>query len=195
MIRLTPVVKNLIFICVGVFILQMMVEGFTRKLSLYPWGTPYFQPYQLFTYMFAHGGTGHIFFNMLTFAFMGPALEEVMGFKRFLKYYIITGIGAAIIYMAFEQILNPGSTVPMLGASGAIYGILMAYAFIFPELEVRMLFIPVPIKGKYLAVVLGVFAFLMERARGGDGGNIAHFAHLGGAVTGFIALRFGLLKD
>jgi membrane associated rhomboid family serine protease len=124
---------------------------------------------------------------------MGPALEEVMGFKRFLKYYIITGIGAAIIYLAFEHFLNPGSTTHMVGASGAIYGILMAYAFIFPDLEVRMLFIPIPIKGKYLAIVLGVFAFLYERAQGG--GNTAHFAHLGGAVTGFVALRFGLLKD
>lgn len=195
MIRLTPVVKNLIFICVAVFILQMVIEGFTRYLTLYPWGTPYFKPYQLFTYMFAHGSAGHIFFNMLTFAFLGPALEEVMGFNRFLKYYIFTGIGAAVIYLGVEHFLHPELARPMLGASGAIYGILMAYAFIFPDLEVRMLFIPVPIKGKYLAIVLGVFAFLMERARGGDGGQIAHFAHLGGAVTGFLALKFGILKD
>jgi membrane associated rhomboid family serine protease len=191
MIRLTPVVKNLIILCVGVYLLQLWMPGLIRYLALYPWNTEYFRPYQLFSYMFAHGGFGHIFFNMLIFAFMGPALEEVLGFKRFLKYFIITGIGAAAIYLALEYWMNPYELHPMVGASGAIYGVLMAYAFIFPEMEIHMLLIPVPIKGKYLAIVLGVFAYLMDRGRG----EVAHFAHLGGAVTGFVVLKLGLLND
>lgn len=193
MIRLTPVIKNIIIICVGVNILQRIMPALTSYLAIYPIATPFFKPYQLFTYMFAHsteGIFGHLFFNMLTLAFLGPQIEEVWGFKRFLKYFLITGIGAAVIYLGLEYLINPTTTTPMLGASGAIYGVLIAYAFLYPETELRFLFIPFGIKGKYLAIVLGVAGWLFDRS-----GTTAHLAHLGGAVAGFLTLRFGLLDD
>jgi membrane associated rhomboid family serine protease len=169
-----------------------MIPGLTGYLAIYPIATPDFRPYQLFTYMFAHSthGIGHLFFNMLTLAFLGPQIEEVWGFKRFLKYFLITGIGAAVIYLGLEYIINPSNTTAMLGASGAIYGVLMAYAFLYPETELRFLFLPFGIKGKYLAIVLGVAGWVFDRS-----GTTAHIAHLGGAVTGFLTLRFGLLDD
>ena len=190
MIRLTPVVKNLIIICVGVFILNMFIPGLTDRLALYQIGTPSFKPYQLFSYMFAHGSTGHIFFNMLMFAFIGPHLEMVWGFKRFLKFYLFCGIGAAVIYMLLEYVINQGFGGSMVGASGAIYGLLMAYGVLYPENEFKLMLPPISIKGKYLVIVLGVSAWIFDRS-----GRTAHFAHLGGAVAGFVALRFGLLND
>jgi membrane associated rhomboid family serine protease len=192
MMRLTPAVKNIIIICVGVYILQRIVGGLSEYLMLYRFGTPDFRPYQLFSYMFAHDprGIGHIFFNMLTFAFMAPQIEEVWGFKRFLKYFLLTGIGAGVIYLGLEYLIDPYGTAPMLGASGALYGVLMAYAFLYPDMDIRLMFPPVSIKGKYLAIVLGVFGWISDPS-----GQVAHFAHLGGAVAGFLILRFGLLND
>ena len=189
MIRLTPVVKNILIICVAVFILQRLFHGLP-DLALHSIQTSQFRPYQFLTYMFAHGDFGHLFFNMLTFAFIGAHLEMVWGVKRFLKFFLVTGLGAGIIYMALEILWNPGFAGSMVGASGALYGLLMAYGVLYPENEFRLLFPPVSIKGKYLVFILGVFAWLSD-----DSGRVAHFAHFGGAVTGFLVLRLGLLND
>jgi membrane associated rhomboid family serine protease len=192
MFRLTPVVKNLIFICVAVFILDKIFSGFylTERLALWKISTDLFRPYQLFTYMFAHGSAGHLFFNMFTFAFLGSQLEMVWGFKRFLSYFLITGIGAAVVYLLIEILLNPMSGGSMVGASGAIYGMLLAFGFLYPNMEVQLIIPPIPVKAKYLALVLGVFAYMMDTS-----GQVAHFAHFGGAVVGFLVLRLGLLRD
>lgn len=192
MFRLTPVVKNLIFICVAVFILDKIFSGFylTERLALWKISTDMFRPYQLFTYMFAHGSAGHLFFNMFTFAFLGAQLETVWGFKRFLSYFLITGIGAAVVYLLIEILLNPMSGGSMVGASGAIYGMLLAFGFLYPNMEVQLIIPPIPVKAKYLALILGVFAYMMDTS-----GQVAHFAHFGGAVVGFLVLRLGLLRD
>jgi membrane associated rhomboid family serine protease len=192
MFRLTPVVKNLIFICVGVFILQKIFPGLyiTERLALWKLGTENFRPYQLFTYMFAHGSVGHLFFNILTFAFMGAQLEMIWGFKRFLMYFLITGIGASIFYVLIEFFLDPAGMGLMVGASGAIYGMLMAYGFLYPDVEIQLLIPPIPVKAKYLVIVLGVFAYLLDSS-----GQVAHLAHIGGAIVGFLVLRLGLLRD
>jgi|APTNR8051073442_1049403.scaffolds.fasta_scaffold00018_131 membrane associated rhomboid family serine protease len=200
MFRLTPVVRNLIIINVIVFLGQAISPqidigscfgpGYSRGedlltayLALFNVHTSCFKPYQLFTYMFAHGGMMHIFFNMIALAFMGPILESFWGQKKFLLFYIITGIGAAAFSVGIDLILGGGAG-SMLGASGAIYGLLMAFGMIFPNMEVQLLIPPIPIKAKYLVFLMGGLTFLMDRS-----GSVAHFAHLGGAVVGFIVVK------
>jgi membrane associated rhomboid family serine protease len=187
MFRLTPVVRNIIIICVVLFIIEAIrLFPLSYYMALYKIGTGQFRPYQLFTYMFAHGSFGHVFFNMLTLAFMGPTLEMVWGFKRFLSFYLITGIGAAVIYMLIEFFLNPLSGGVMVGASGAIYGMLTAFGMLYPDMQIQLLIPPIPIKAKYLVIFTGVLTFVMDRS-----GQVAHFAHLGGAIIGFILVRTG----
>jgi membrane associated rhomboid family serine protease len=184
MFRLTPVVRNLIIVNVIVFLIQTITKDLaTQYLALYNEQTGWFQPYQLFTYMFAHGTFMHIFFNMLTLAFMGPILENFWGPKKFLLFYLVTGIGAGIFNFIVEVYIGAGPGV-MVGASGAIYGLLMAFGMIFPNMEVMLLIPPVPIKAKYLVFLLGGLTFLMDSS-----GKVAHFAHLGGMVVGFIVVR------
>jgi membrane associated rhomboid family serine protease len=184
MFNLTPTVKNLIIINSGVFILQMFIPEVTGYLSLYNVNTPLFKPYQLFTYMFAHGGFVHLFFNMLMLAFTAPVLETFWGSNRFLQFYLITGVGAAVFSVIID-FLTGGGAGAMLGASGAIYGVLMGFGMLFPNLEVMLLIPPVPIKAKYLVFVLGGITFLMDRS-----GSVAHFAHLGGIVVAWILIKF-----
>jgi membrane associated rhomboid family serine protease len=184
MLQFSPVSRNLIFLCVAVFIIQMIVgDRITTLLSLFPIGSPYFRPYQLFSYMFAHGDFMHIFFNMLMLAFTGPMLEMIWGPQRLLVYYLATGIGAALIYAAFEYFMDPFGGRPMIGASGAIYGLLMAFGLLMPDREVRLMIPPVAIKAKYLVFVLGGITFLL------GGGNTAHAAHFGGAFVGFLMIK------
>jgi membrane associated rhomboid family serine protease len=182
MFRLTPVVRNLLIINVVVFLLQQFLN-ITPYVSLYPIGSGYFAPYQFFTYMFAHGGFGHIFFNMFALASFAPILETYWGDKKFLFFYLSTGIGAAIIYAGVHYFLLPGSGGMMLGASGALYGILMAFGLIFPNLEIMLLFPPIPIKAKYMVFLIGFLTFVMDRS-----GSVAHLAHFGGAFVAFIII-------
>lgn len=184
MFNLTPVVKNLLIINVAVFILQNIIPELTAYLYLYNVNTSLFRPYQLFTYMFAHGGFMHLFFNMLMLAFTAPVLETFWGSNRFLQFYLITGMGAAV-FSVFIDWFTGGGAGAMLGASGAIYGVLMGFGMLFPNLEVMLLIPPMPVKAKYLVFVLGGITFLMDRS-----GNVAHFAHLGGIVVAWILIKF-----
>nr|PZN57832.1 MAG: DUF1751 domain-containing protein [Bacteroidota bacterium] len=198
MFRLTPVVKNLIVINALVFLAQQvapnaeffctiaglpyadfgaLVPGF---LFLWSYKSDCFKPYQLFTYMFVHGGFSHIFFNMLALAFIAPTLETYWGPKRFLAFYLITGIGAAVFSILVNFFFGAGEFGVMVGASGAIYGVLMGFGMTFPNMEVMLLFPPIPIKAKYLVFLLGGLTFLMDRS-----GQVAHFTHLGGVVVAF----------
>lgn len=184
MLQFSPVTRNLIFICVAVFIIQIILKDrATELLSLYPVNTPYFKPYQLFSYMFAHGGTSHIFMNMLMLAFVGPQLEMVWGQQRFLVFYIVTGIGAALIYLAVEYFMNPFAGHPMIGASGAIYGLLMGFVLLMPDRIITLIIPPVSLKAKYLVLILAVTSFFF------GGPNTAHAAHFGGAFVGFLLVK------
>lgn len=184
MLQFSPVTRNIIFICVAVFIIQIILkERATQLLSLYPVNTPYFRPYQLFSYMFAHGGTTHIFFNMMMLAFVGPQLEMVWGQQRFLVYYVVTGIGAALIYLGVEYFMDPFGGRPMIGASGAIYGLLMAFGLVMPDRVMTLIIPPVSIKAKYLVFILGGISFFF------GGANTAHAAHFGGAFVGFLMIK------
>jgi membrane associated rhomboid family serine protease len=190
MLNLTPVVRNLVIINVIVFILQSMIPNITELISLHNPQLEKFKPYQLFTYMFAHAGIFHIFFNMLVLASTAPILENFWGQKKFLTFYLVTGIGAGVFHLLINLFFFEGITYgSMLGASGAVYGVLMGFGMMFPNMEMRLLIPPVAIKAKYLVWVLGAITFLLS------GAGVAHFAHLGGIIFAFILLRIWRHKN
>jgi membrane associated rhomboid family serine protease len=135
--------------------------------------------------MFAHSGFMHILFNMIALASFGPILESYWGDKKFLMFYIATGIGAAVIYSVANAFFFPASAGSMLGASGAIYGILMAFGLLFPNMEVMMIIPPIPIKAKYMVFVFGFLTYILDSS-----GQVAHLAHFGGALVAFIIIKF-----
>lgn len=189
MFNITPVVRNLIVINVIVFVLQSVLPGLTEWLALYNVRTEYFKPYQLFTYMFCHGGFFHIFFNMLMLSFMGPIIEEFWGQKRFLTFYMITGIGAGAFNILMDMFFGVGTFSVMIGASGAVYGVMTAFGVTFPNMELRMFLLPISFKAKYMVMVLGSIA-IFSGFRSTPGDDTAHLAHLGGIVIAIIFLQF-----
>jgi len=179
--RTTPVVLNLIIINALVFFVQMMFDGpeqkITKMIALFPFQTEYFHPYQLVTHMFAHGGFFHLLFNMFVLWMFGTMLERVWGPKRFFIFYFACGLAAGVAHLLLEF-------SPAVGASGAIMGLFAAFAYLFPNTELIIFPIPVPIKAKYAVAIMAAIDLF-----GGvypAGSNIAHFAHLGGLVMGFI---------
>jgi membrane associated rhomboid family serine protease len=181
MFQTTPLVRNLIILNVVVFLIQNLVPVTDYLVMLWPIGSEHFRPYQLFTYMFAHGSLWHILFNMLALSSFGPILENHWGDKKFLFFYIATGLGAGLIYAGLNFYFGTGG--PMLGASGAIYGILMAFGMVFPNLEIMLLFPPIPLKAKYMVFVMGFITYAMDKS-----GQVAHAAHFGGALVAFILI-------
>lgn len=190
MLRLTPVVRNLLLINIIVFVLQWLIPFLTDYIALWGLGTGNFKPYQLFTYMFAHQGLGHIFGNMLFLVFTGPILEEYWGQKKFLLFYMIAGLGAAAFYMVMNLILGVDSYSNMIGASGAVYGVMTAFGIIFANMEMRLLFLPISFKAKYLVIVLGSLAIINSFSPRAEGDNVAHMAHLGGIVVAIIVILY-----
>lgn len=189
MFRLSPVVRNLIIINIVVLVLQWMIPVLTEYIALWGIRTPNFKPYQLFTYMFAHDGFGHIFFNMLMLAFSGPILEEYWGQKKFLFFYMAAGLGAAAFHVLIDLFFGIGSFSTMIGASGAVYGVMTAFGIIFANMEIRLLLFPIPFKAKYLVLVLGSLA-IINGFGGGSGDGVAHLTHLGGMVTAVILIQY-----
>ena len=195
MFRITPIVKHFIIINVIMFALTLLAENFMlEKFALFYFNSPFFKPYQLISYIFMHGGFMHILFNMYSLYIFGSVLESVWGGKKFFIYYMVTGIGAAlfhlfITYLRIESgVLVPylASIIPMVGASGAIYGLLLAYGVLFPNNVLTLFFPPVSLKAKYMVFVFGGLEFLL--GLGGSGDGVAHFAHLGGMLFGFVIL-------
>lgn len=183
MFQSSPLIRNIIIINVVMFLLQNLMPALESYVMLWPVESGYFRPYQLFTYMFAHGGFMHIFFNMLALASFGPILENYWGERKFLIFYLATGMGAGIIYVLIDYYIGGGG--PMLGASGAIYGILMAFGMVFPNLEIMLLFPPIPLKAKYMVFVMGFMTYALD-----DSGSVAHSAHFGGALVAFLLISF-----
>lgn len=197
MSRLTDVVKNLIIINViiyfGINTLPDEIRYYTTLGRLFHFKSEFFYPFQLITSMFMHLNIQHLFMNMLGLFFLGPAVEQVLGSKRFLKLYVAAGLGGSLLsmgvdavqYLVFGQILNVAS----LGASGCVYGVLLAFITMFPRERLILFPIPIPIKALYLgvaAVGYALFAGITDTQPGG----IGHFAHLGGALVGFIMIRY-----
>ena len=182
-----PVIKNLIIINVLVYIAQLTLDrtfNITNLFALYPVGTPEFRPYQIATHMFTHSPTlfVHILFNMFGLWMFGKELENRWGPQRFLFFYLTCGVGAALFHLAVEYFTGGYSAA--VGASGAVMGVLAAFAYLFPNTEMFIMFIPFPVKAKW--AVTGLIAIDLFSGVAGRGDNVAHFAHLGGAITGFI---------
>lgn len=173
----------IIGINIAVFLLNIGENG-----ALYLWANEYkFQPYQLVTYMFFHDGFGHIFFNMYGLYLFGSMVAPILGRNRFLILYFISGIGGALLHLA----ANWGARFPTVGASGALFGVMMAVAMLRPNTEIFLLFIPVPIKVKTLVIVYAVLEILSS----GRLDNIAHLAHLGGFVGAYLYLILFCKRD
>jgi len=142
------------------------------------------RPWTALTYMFVHVSFGHLFTNMLVLFFFGPPLESHWGSRFFIKFYVACGLGGAAFHLLLSSMIGP---VPMIGASGAIFGLLLAFAMNWPDARIYLYFL-FPIPAKWFVAILGVFT-LFATIQGG--GGVAHWAHLGGLVTGFVYLRFG----
>jgi membrane associated rhomboid family serine protease len=255
MFNLTPVVRNLLIANVLLLVISInLFPQITQFGALFSVGSPYFQPWQFVTYMFLHGGWGHLFSNMFGLISFGPLLEQRWGSQRFLAFWLMCGVGAGVLYEGvryyelrpivelqrdlsqsptsgdFAQFIrltednslyaaddmamagaldrNPNDVTlqntvkersqelyqqvmasPMVGASGALFGILFAFAYLFPNTELMLLFFPFPIKAKYFVFFYALYE-LYSGVHRTPGDNVAHFAHLGGLLIGFIILKF-----
>ena len=184
------ITRHLLIINVLVFLAQQAFEMGNIPLTAYGglwyFDTPYFHIYQLLTYMFLHGGFSHLFFNMFALWMFGCTIERVWGPKRFLFYYIVCGIGAGICQELVQGIMGTGSVT--ICASGAIYAILLAFGMTFPEDRIFIFPLPVPIKAKWFVVGYAAIELLMAVSQRGDG--VAHMAHLGGMLFGFLIISY-----
>ena len=214
----TVVVRNLIIINVLFFGASMLLGNemaITWLAGTYP-GSPFFMPWQIITHMFMHGGLTHLFFNMFALYMFGSQLERLWGPKRFLNYYVISGLGGFFLHELFiglefyntlgtffplrEQLVPAGVSDRIavryieaaygrvVGASGAVFGILLAFGMLFPNTRLMLLFPPIPIKAKYFVIGYGLIELSLA-FQNGSGDNVAHFAHLGGMLFGYILLK------
>ena len=228
---LPEVVKNLLIINIlmllATFVAYQARIDLSEILGLHHWSSEAFRPHQLITYMFIHGGVAHLFFNMFALYMFGKILEQVWGAKRFLIYYMITGIGAGIIQLLVTELriqsimsnlepellqmvidqgyeirklgqnfvdpdareLNNLINISTVGASGAVFGILLAFGMLFPNVKLMLLFPPIPIKAKFFVAGYGVLELIMGISNS-PGDNVAHFAHLGGMLFGYFLIRY-----
>ncbi len=187
--RFPVVTKNILIINVFMYLFTYLRPDFMYgTFALYFPTSPLFHWWQPVTHMFMHGGFWHLFANMFTFLMFGAVLERQWGPKKYLLFYMVTGLGAAGLHLLVNWLMGPvGLNVPMVGASGAIYGVLMGFAMLFPETTITLLFPPIPLKAKYWILIW--LAIELFTGVTGMGGGIAHFAHLGGALFGWILVR------
>jgi membrane associated rhomboid family serine protease len=249
MMTITPMVRNILILNVVAFLAFNVIFGGGDQFALYDFQSPNFRPYQLVTHMFMHGNGMHLFSNMFSFFIFGPMLEARWGAQRFLTFYLITGLGASLLFTAVrayefnelrrdsEQYISAPTPVNFLnyqekhlqgrleaeadvfrreprnpaiiertiqivkgvyteittkssmrGASGAVFGILMAFGMLFPNTELMLLFFPFPIKAKYFVMLYGAFELYTGLQRV-PGDNVAHYAHLGGMLFAFILIK------
>jgi membrane associated rhomboid family serine protease len=194
--NMTDTVKHLIIINVLFFIgaSNSVFPWLNELFALYSFASPNFHWYQMLTHMFMHGGITHIAFNMFALYSFGSTLEHYWGSQKFLFFYISCGLGASLINNLINQFYIGDISTSAVGASGAIYGLLIAFAFMFPNAELALMFIPVPIKAKYFVPIYMIlydgFFGIFGSSFFGISDGVAHFAHIGGALTGFIMMWF-----
>jgi len=181
----TPWVLRIIFMNVGVFFFQQALPGGWINFALVP-SLAWVRPWTLVTYMFLHAGLGHIFFNMLVLYFFGPVLEARLGSRKFLQLYLVSGLAGALLSIAMTPI--QGGHIPIIGASGAVFGVQLAFAYYWPRQQIHIWGI-LPIEARWLVIIMTVMA-LMGGFMGGAGGGVAHFAHLGGFAGGYLYLKW-----
>jgi rhomboid family protein len=199
----TPGVKLLVLICTGVFVLQTLIElllptsvssWYIHEFGLIPRGVfPGLRIWQPLTYLFLHGGFLHLLINMLMLWMFGRNLEEVWGKKRFINYFLLCGVGAGLINILVKFIPmfwgHAPSDIPTIGASGAIFGILIANAILFPDRQVWVFFFLIAIPMRVFVAVMGLIEFFSTLGSSGD--NVSHLCHLGGMLIGWLYLRRG----
>ena len=181
----TNAIKILVIINIGMYLLQIITASQLDMIRIFGLSTETIWPliWQPITYMFTHGGVWHVAINMFVLWMFGTELENIWGKNEFLKYYFITGVGAGIIWLLFNI---GGSNAILIGASGAVYGILIAYGLMFPNRTVYVYFL-FPVKVKYFVIFIGAIAFFSSM---GTGSNISHLTHLSGMLIGYLYLRF-----
>ncbi len=203
---------NIVMLVITQLLAYAQITNLNSHLGLFYFESEFFKPYQIVTHMFMHGGFMHLLFNMYALWLFGQVIEKVWGSKRFLIYYFVTGLGAAALHTfvnylqyqslvsgvspdgvdMFNQIdLNQAASImysPTVGASGAVFGILLAFGMLFPNTELQLMFVPIPIKAKYFVIGYGVIELFLGVGNF-EGDNIAHYAHLGGMLFGFILIK------
>jgi membrane associated rhomboid family serine protease len=197
-----PAIKRICIVCVSVFLAQELSQlafhapgwnFWLQWFGLVPHEVTHGFIWQLFTYIFLHGGIGHILFNLLYLCMFGADLERAWGSRKFYTYFFICGVGAGVINVIVKTIMDPhgqGSAwVPTIGASGAIYGVLLAVAVIMPHRQVWVFPLPVTVSMRVFVIVMGAIEFFGTIGAGGD--NVSHVCHLGGMLVGYIYLRRG----
>ena len=206
-----PVTKNLILVNVIIFIATMVNENFMiGTFGLFYPSSQFFRWWQPLTHMFMHGGFWHILFNMYTLFIFGVVVERIIGSKKFVLFYFICGLGAAALqigtqYLEMQAFISAGATesiaalkaTPTVGASGAIYGVLIGYAMLFPESRMTLIFPPVTLSAKWMVIIFAAIELFTGVLGWVDG--VAHFAHLGGMLIGWLMIRWwrkrGVLFD
>jgi membrane associated rhomboid family serine protease len=191
---IAPVTRTLVLINVAVYALQTLTGDWsTIYFALWPWhtsairGVPPFEFWQLVTYGFMHGGLTHLFFNMFALYMFGSDIERSMGPGKFLSYYFTCVIGAAVAQVAVMA-LTKSPPIPTVGASGGVFGILLAFGIAFPERRIMLLFPPIPMRARIFVTVYGGIELLLGVF--GTNQGVAHFAHLGGMAAGYLLILY-----
>lgn len=200
--QIPTVTKNLVAINILMFIATLVNENFmVANFAMFYPASPFFKPWQILTHMFMHGGFWHIFFNMYSLLMFGSILERSLGTKKYLIFYFVTGLGAAALHtgvewlqarvfiangiaQAYQQLL----VTPTLGASGAIYGVLIGFAMLYPQARLTLIFPPIPMTAKWLVIIFA--AIELFSGINGIQDGVAHFAHLGGMLFGWLLIRW-----
>jgi len=186
MLPLPPVTQAYLLVCVGVYCLQFLAGPLlVQYLALWPIGSGQFMPWQVLTYAVVHVEGWHLFFNMLGLWMFGGEIERLWGQKRYLQFLVACALSAALVQIGWTAMI--GSMSPTVGASGALFGLLLAFGMLFPNRTIMPLFPPIPMKAKVFVAVFGALELFFGLA-GSDG--IAHFAHLGGMLGGFLMIRY-----
>lgn len=180
-----PVTQALMLACTAVFCLQFIVPVIDLLFALWPVGSGAFWPWQVVTYAFLHGGMLHLFFNMLGLWMFGSELERLWGQRRYMFFLLAGVLAAAAVQLVFTMLV--GARTPTVGASGALFALLLAYGMLFPNRVIMPLFPPIPMKARTFVFVFGAIELAMGLT---GGGGVAHFAHLGGMVGGFLMIRY-----
>ena len=206
-----PVTKNLILVNILIYIATALNENFMiGTFGLFYPSSPYFHWWQVITHMFMHGGFWHIFFNMYTLFIFGVVVERIIGSKKFALFYFVCGLGAAALqigtqYIEMQAFISAGAAdsvaalkmTPTVGASGAIYGVLIGYAMLFPDSKMTLLFPPITLSAKWMVIIFAAIELFTGVIGWVDG--VAHFAHLGGMLIGWLMIRWwrrrGVLFD
>jgi membrane associated rhomboid family serine protease len=201
---MTDVVKQLLIINVLLFVVtHFVMPNIHPLLCVYFPTAADFMPVQILTHMFMHHGLGHVFFNMIGLVLFGPMIEMVWGARQFLVYYLVCGLGALLLQWAayYWEVQNGSLPVEALGfiqlagASGCLFGVMTAFAYLYPELEVGIMFLPFRMKAKFAIPIFAAIELFQGAGVLRVRTNIAHFAHLGGAITGVLLIFFWYKKS